>query len=816
MRTRARRAVTALGAIGFAAGGITAVGVTGAGRASAATSTSAVGFAVPTVVDQFRPGYEPDDAVAPTLNGYPYSGSTFVSMPNGFSTTMSYIWRSDDNRQTFHPVEGNEHGKPTTCVGGGDTDLQVDPVNGHLYFADLQGLTNFSNSTSADGGHTWTTTCAAVPGTGVDRQWLAIDSNGGKSAVGPGANDGRLYFDYDNVDQDAFGNGNQLVMNESVDGVNFGAQCTGTSAGGTTASACPEPPAMISPNETIPGNVMVDNVPGSPYQHRVYAVHTGDGGSSVVMSYCSGKPGDDTAATVAADCTDPTAFTPGQNPNDPTDRTNRYWHDTYVRVPGSYSTGNLFPSTAIDSKGNLYVVWSEYPTSGGNVSGPGAIYMAVSTDGAQHWSAPIQVSQQGINEAVMPWATAGSPGRVGVAYYAADDTRDGNKGPDASPGASWNLFYAFSENALQPAPTFTHNQVNEPGHPIKYGTISTGGLGGAEDRSLGDFFQVHAGPQGQAVIAYVDDTSADRNVDTCGGCGQTPPEAAGPVMVATQNSGPSLYAGESVPAVPTNDKGTVSVSAAQAKADAFLATLGQDLPAAANQQLTGATAAVSGSNLVVTLATADKALANDLSVSPTLGGPAAEWIVRWAAPAYSAQGNNYASCPEDGTGTCDGNIFYVGMESVGGGAPTYYAGTTVGLTTTHTKYFEYPATDSSDVTGSIKNGTITWTVPLKDVGSPAAGQGLYSVTGFTATQQQPSPTSTATVPNNGGELGDANVPELISATPPFDYIVGGPSGAGGAPGGGQVPEAPFAALLVVVPLGGLALWVRRRRSVAGV
>lgn len=753
---------------------------------------ASVGFAVPTVVDQYRPGYEPTNATVPLLGGDPYAGSTFVSMPNGFSTTMSYIWRSDDGRQTFHPTEGNVFGKPTTCVGGGDTEMQVDPVNGALYFDDLQGLTNFSTSVSTDGGHTFTTNCLAVPGTGVDRQWEAIDDNGGKSAVGPGPGDGRIYMAYDNVNQDATGQGNQLVMDESMDGVHFGAACQGAGKPGQSVSGCPLPPAMISPDESIPGNMLVDNVPASRYQHRIYAIHTGDNGTSVIVSWCSGAHGDHTAATVGQDCSDPTRFTPGQNANDPLDRTNSLWHDSFVQPPGSHETGQLFPSVAIDTAGNLYATWSQYPLdSSGSVAGPGRILMSVSTDGARTWSRPVVVSQPGINEAVMPWVTAGDPGRVGIAYYAADDTRDGNVGPDASNGAVWNLFYSWSVNALGAAPTFVQDQVNEPGHPIKYGDISTGGLGGAEDRSLGDFFQVHTGPQGQAIISYVDDTSADRNADACGGCGQTPPEAAGPVMVATQNSGPGLFAHTSVPSTPTWDKGTVSVGSGQAARDAFLSAAGQDQPAAANQQLLGASVARSGSNLVVTLSTADHNLAKHRSVSPTLGGPVGEWMVRWAAPAYAAQPSGYANCPENGSNTCDGNIFYVGMESAAGGAPTFYTGTTQGLDTTHAKYFEYPAT--TPVTGSIKGGTITWTVPLKDVGSPGGGQGLYSITGFTATQLAPSPASTQIFPPTNSEVGDVNVPNLISATPAFDYTLpggtlassGGPSGgpSGGSPGG---------------------------------
>src|SRR3954469_8461432 len=171
-------------------------GATAATRPAKAASAT---FGTPVVVDHFRPGYEPDLAVA---KAGAYKGSTFASVPNGFSTTMSYIWRSDNNRRSFHMVEGNALGKSTTCVGGGDSEMQIDPVNGSVYFNDLQGLPNFSNSRSDDGGHTWQTSCTSVPGAGVDRQWLAIDSNGGTPAGGSGANERRPYFDHNNSKQD--------------------------------------------------------------------------------------------------------------------------------------------------------------------------------------------------------------------------------------------------------------------------------------------------------------------------------------------------------------------------------------------------------------------------------------------------------------------------------------------------------------------------------------------------------------------------------------------------------------------------------------
>jgi hypothetical protein len=721
----------------------------GSYAATAATkpaSAPKASFGTPVVVDLFRPGYEPDVAVAKAGS---YKGSTFVSVPNGFSTTMSYIWRSDDHRRSFHMVEGNALGKSTTCVGGGDSEMQLDPVNGAVYFDDLQGLTNFSNSRSDDGGHTWQTSCTSVPGVGVDRQWLAIDSNGGTSAVGTGANDGRLYFDYDNVNQDTGPNGgNQLVMNESEDGVHYGAECQGANLPAVgPQDACPLPPAVISYDEGIPGNVIVNNVKGSKYQHRVYAIHTSSDGSAVIVSYCSGKKGDHTAATVAADCTDPTQIAAGD-----ADRRNVNWHDTYARVPGNWETGQLFPAIAQDAAGNLYAVWSEYPSvkHGGTPSGPGSIKLAVSRDGAAHWSAPITVSPANLKNNVMPWITAGSNGRIGIAWYGSTTAQDGHGdyGPDPVDHAVWNVFYAESINALAKRPSFGLTQVSD--HPVKFGDISTGGLGGSQDRSLGDYFQVQLGQHGEAVITYVDDTSADRNADTCGGCGETPAEAAGPVMVVTQNSGPSLLAGQQVPHL-ARPVGAVH----DAPGDAFLAAGGQDVKAPAALDVVGSSVKRTGKNLTITLTTNDPHLQSDLGTVPPLGGPVNTWTVRWAAPSYHGAG--------------DGNMDYVAMQSVSGGSPTFYTGSTKSITTTHAKYFTYPAEHT--ITGRVQGGTISWTVPLSLVGNPRHGQGLFSITAFTSTQETAAAPATLTVPDQNGELGDFNIPNLISASSPFTYYV---------------------------------------------
>jgi hypothetical protein len=734
------RAVSA--ALLVAAAGVPAtLAVSHAGASG--TPGSAVKFATPVVVNEFTPGYEPDLAIDSSHGAY--RGAEYVSMPEGFTTTESYIWRSDAAGRTFHPIEGQVATKTGTCAGGGDTELQVDPVSGSVYFADLQGLTNFSNSASSDGGHTWVTNCAAVNGVGVDRQWEAIDNNGGKSAVGAGANDGRLYFDYDNIERDGSGGvgGNQLVMNESLDGVHFGAACAGadlpaSTPAGNAVGACPEPPAIISPNEAIPGNIVVDNIPGNRYQHRVYAVHTGDGDHSVVMSYCSGAPGDKTAAQVAASCTDPTLNFNGVNP---------YWHDSFVRPKGNWKTGQLFASAAMDTAGNVYVAWSEYPGAGSSAIGPGAIKVAKSTDGGAHWSQAISVSPPSQVNTVMPWIVAGDPGRVGIAWYGST-THEKAFGPDPADNSEWSIYYAFSTNALSSHPSFGTTMVSEPGHYIKYGDISTGGFGGTQDRSLGDFFEVQRGLNGQAVVVYVDETSNDREQDTCGGCGQTPPQAAGPIMVATQKAGPGLFAHTPVPAIPD-----VPGSVSYPQSPAFLAQGGQDIAAPNALKVIGANVSRRDkTHLTITLRTADPNLASDLA-APTVG-PVANWIVRWAAPNYKGRG--------------DGNIFFVGMESDGGGAPSFYTGTTQHIDNPpYALQFVYQP--QATVPGVIQGGSISWTVPLSAIGNPKTGNGLFSITGFTDTQSAPNPPATTQVPNQGMEVGNDSLPNQISSTPAFDY-----------------------------------------------
>ncbi|MBJ7607839.1 MAG: hypothetical protein JF887_00190 [Candidatus Dormibacteraeota bacterium] len=748
--------------------------------AAAGSPTATPSFATPVVVDNFRPGFEPTIAV----DRRPGNGHVYASVPNGFSTTETFLWRSDDAGTSFHLTEGNAVGKAATCAGGGDTEIQVDPVSGALYFADLQGLTNFSTSVSNDQGHTFTTTCKGVNGSGVDRQWLGVDTNGGKTAVGTAATAGRLYLDYDNVAQQ--GGSNQLVMNQSLDGVNYGSSCVPAGA----IAPCAGLPAVISNDEGLPGPIVVDDVPGSTHQHSVYAVHTSGDTGSVLVSICRGKPGDATAAAVATDCTDPTQV------NNSTTRVNKYWHDVAIRqetlVNGSRtdSINNIFPAIAADTAGNLYATWSEYPgkTTGGafTPNGPGAIKFAYSTNGGETWSTPVTVNKLELNNNVLPWITAGSPGRVAIAWYGAPQATNamGQYGSDTLDKGTWNVYLAESTGALTGG-GFSQAKVSD--HQAKFGTISTQGLGGSPDRSLGDYLQVTTGPRGEAEVIYVDDTSGDRNVTPA------PQEAAGPVMFVKQTGGDSLFAtvgGLGTP--PVNPVNSVSGFAGSC-CPAFYSQAGLDNPPPSDGHLTvtgSSIQLIDPTHLQVTLDTADPKLASHLGPDPADGGTTNQWVVRWAYPTPGGQG--------------DGNIFYTSMETDAGLGPKYFDGSTGALFTTHAKNFTYQPDHT--VKGSIAGNRITWTVPVADVGGVGDGSTLNSVSAFTLTAAGPSVPVTPTAQSPRNDLSPNGVGNLIDTSPPYTVVLGTP--------GTNVPETPWApglALLGAAVIG--VVGVRRRHAV---
>jgi hypothetical protein len=687
-----------------------------------AGASTGIKFSRMVVVDEQRPGFEPDVKV----DG---KGTIYSSVPFGFSTTQSFIWASHDHGRTYQLTPGNVGpGKPATCAGGGDTDLYLDRAN-NLYFSDLQGFSNLSQSVSSDGGATWTTNCSGVPNTATDRMWFA--------ATGTLASNLRLYEDFDATNSSP-GGGNQLVETVSTDGTHFLPVVNPNAASDCPGAALHD---CVTNNEGISGNQVVD-----PASGNLYIAHTTSAGVQVSEGVVS-QNGPATQATwtespnlVASLCPDPSCVDSAGNAEE--------------------IAGENFASIARDSAGFLYVTFTAGPLDHnssdpnfGALTAPERIYVVHSlapapASGAVTWSAPQAISTTGTN--TFPWIVAGSGGRVDVAWYHADETSEQgtcasgtgtctNYGASSLTKAEWTVQLGQSLDAHGAHAAYAVAPVSE--HPVKNGQICTNGLGCVTggDRSLGDFLQVSIDNSGAALVSYVDDTSAD----TAGG------ENVGPEVISRQIGGPSLVASVGTINGPGKGPGLNTDRVADAAGDAFYSANGSRTAAGANLDLLGASLTDGpAGTLVATISVKDL---SSLSVSPTVGGPDASWILRWTEVTPGQTGN--------------GHIFYAGMDNNAGGSPTFFDGDTScipgpGNPADHCKYLTFPQTHA--ITGKMaktsSGWTITLTVPKADVGNPASGTTLYSATAFSATSA--SAQSATTLFN------------LTDATAPFDHQVG--------------------------------------------
>ena len=193
-----------------------------------------------------------------------------------------------------------------------------------------------------------------------------------------------------------------------------------------------------------------------------------------------------------------------------------------------------WPSIAIDSAGNYYMVWNtddrDTKTANGcpgtysgsesfgtappvNAATPLAnrVMMSYSTDGGHIWSTPQTVAYLPGHRLLWPWVTAGSAGRVGVTWYQYDSVVD----PDCAPSsAKVSVMAAELTGADTASPS--ESVVDAAGRPIHSGSICAGGTTcaadnaiTAEDRRLGDFFTDSIDNQGCLMIATGDTTIVD-------------------------------------------------------------------------------------------------------------------------------------------------------------------------------------------------------------------------------------------------------------------------------------------------------------------
>jgi hypothetical protein len=163
---------------------------------------------------------------------------------------------------------------------------------------------------------------------------------------------------------------------------------------------------------------------------------------------------------------------------------------------------NIFPVAAVDEAGTIYLVWStsrqDLPVYTPKPATEQAVYFTASLDHGATWSSPRILSEPG-HSAIFPWIAAGAPGRVAVSWY-----ENMHGVPEGYVPDTWNAKLVESVTADAATPVFEGGYVQAD--PIHVGTVCVDGTECvANDRSLGDFFSLIIGDDGQPVVAYAAD-----------------------------------------------------------------------------------------------------------------------------------------------------------------------------------------------------------------------------------------------------------------------------------------------------------------------
>ena len=205
--------------------------------------------------------------------------------------------------------------------------------------------------------------------------------------------------------------------------------------------------------------------------------------------------------------------------------------------PAGTSVENAFVSIAVDKGGNIHLAFTR--SIGLTARTNAHVFLMSSTDQGATWLPPVQVdSGANTQSTVMPWITAGSPGVVDITWYGSSSAS-----PDAPP-FDWHVFFAQTNNALDPNPTFTQ-VLAVPGQVHDAAICSQGGNcpGGATGtRMLAEYYTITLDPEGNANIAY------PNSIDNCpsatcltntwfvkqtgGASAITPPSPPGPATFA--------------------------------------------------------------------------------------------------------------------------------------------------------------------------------------------------------------------------------------------------------------------------------------------
>lgn len=644
-------------------------------------------------------------------------GSPFISVPFGFSTTVSLLWKSIDGGRTFIPLGSPIVRDAVPAPGGGDTHQYFDAL-GRFYYSDLSAAC-VTAAVSSDGGNTFPNInplACVGPGDPLptdDRQW--------SGAFG----DGVGYMTVRNL---AVSVGDNFHLNRTRDaGVTWdGAQQIGT--------------------VTQSGPLIVDrtkrNFGGTDYIVAYQLYYTG----TTLKTFRIRDPDNGSPVTV---------------------------DDLTIGTPGG-PVATVFPVMAVDTAGNLYVTWSDqsaiFMMSSVNRGDTWSAVKRVS---------PL-TGPEGTGTIVMPWIIAGDPGRVDIVWYrgsiAGNSTSTDNRWDiymgqsinalDGSPSWSYTKVNEhtihFGEICLAGL-TCDLSGGSRDRSFLEFPSITIDHLGAAMitwNDNTNQSAVTAAAPTvtGAPYVMFSKQICGPSLLASVGNIGES-----GPVTITQPTNGATV-----VP--PLTAQGTHSLppgtfdrdEAGDGKFPDHGPTIGANIPALDIRQVD---ITENTNNLVVHMQVADATTAA-LATAPALsGGDGLLYLVQWDYDESTAD-------PID-------RVFWVAAE-IRGGQPVGRTGT-VGVvrSATSKKFITYnpDLVNSLQVTVSISNtapGTITLTIPRNLVGSPPNGALLKSVTGYAMSERgalvtPPCPPAPASCENF---FNPATLPIQVDAAGAFTYLVG--------------------------------------------
>jgi hypothetical protein len=690
----------------------------------------ALTFAPGTLVSAHFLGVEPqtnvertNDPAVPAGNpGGISNNRIFVDWPLSSRSNIGQLSRSLDGGDSFRlliDLTCAVRSRPMCLTGGGgDTEADINPKNGHVFFSDQEALANEAEATSTDHGDSFTfQTLLTNVTTATDRQWLAATDSSAQLLGQPIES----FFSY-HVPPQAYIH----AIPEA------------------THLPAPQPAPQLQ-NTAQTGQMKVDNNPASPGHGWIYYPFNGfisQGGTIVATARSS-------------------SF---QLPID--------WQSNLVEPNGATS----FPWIAIDSAGNVYVsfdvggsVFYSYslmsdarnnPSAGGR---PGSV-----------WSQPAELTPPGVTSAIFPEIIAGGDvGRIGLTYIGTNET-SGDPGT-ASANTHWHTYAPVITGANTSNPVVhtgrVSHRVSHHGNICTHGT--TCGLPPnppSEDRSLADMIDVGFDNQGRLGVVYQDNNTASFQ-DIANG-----PDTSPFAYFAKEVTGPTMFAATSPVniSIPRDARDDPAGDATWPNTAA-----GTNIPAL---DIRRASLALVGSNLVAKLKLADASVSamqsavtayNAVTCVGTCQAERLQYIVRF----NTATETYHMSLEVQPNGTT--RPFGGKLNNADPTLPGQSAGDD-GIPNPGNPQGQIAAGHHTDaaftVTATITpgaNGEVTLSAPASQFGL-ATGSNLYSVTGLaTAGPNEINPTTQLRIPQI-----ITYMMRTVDAAPPFETTLGSPTNVG--------------------------------------